>query len=128
LSVQLVNFSSLFFVSFTDFIVPWCLYIVMIRNSARHSGAAAAGSIQDTDAAGQDASDTDPLLSGALSKNIPEHFAIPESWGVTDNTKTLTSVFFVVLMGGLAIAATIMQIDQNANQVTAWDCWAVGGS
>ena len=25
----IINFSSLFFVSFTDFIVPWCLYIVM---------------------------------------------------------------------------------------------------
>jgi hypothetical protein len=32
---QFINFSSLIFVSFTDFIVPWALYIVLQRKEAK---------------------------------------------------------------------------------------------
>lgn len=35
---QFINFSSLIFVSFTDFIVPWALYIVLQRKEAKMIG------------------------------------------------------------------------------------------
>jgi hypothetical protein len=32
---QFISFSSLLFVSFTDFIVPWCLYITLQRDALK---------------------------------------------------------------------------------------------
>jgi len=65
-----------------------------------------AGSIQDGYDGGVDhaATDSDHLLGPGAAQSTAEHFAIPESWAVSDSTKTNVSLLFVVLMGGLAMA------------------------
>jgi hypothetical protein len=70
---QFISFSSLIFVSFTDFVVPWCLYIALQRGDAAGGGGA---NLQQG------------LLSGKASEGlVPDdvtvHWAVPPTWGLS---------------------------------------------
>lgn len=45
----------------------------------------------------------------------PDHVALPESWGWTPRTKIYISGVLVVAMAGLALAATVLTIKQQAS-------------
>ncbi|EDQ86967.1 uncharacterized protein MONBRDRAFT_27795 [Monosiga brevicollis MX1] len=91
---QFITFSSLIFVSFTDFIVPWALYMVL-QNKHDH----ALDQNYDEDwsndhdnnlcAGIQDVEDEESALL-PLTKKAPfyiaEHFALPPSWNLSSST------------------------------------------
>lgn len=64
-----------------------------------------------------------PLLGGSAKADAPEHFAIPPDWKWSFRTKVYIASVMVVVMTGLSIAGTALQIKQNS-QLT-WDCAAV---
>jgi len=132
---QVITFSSLFFVSFTDFLVPWCLYIVMCQREEEdhNTHPALKEVIRGSYEAGErglinDPASSIPLLGNgggadAGAKAAPEHFAIPPDWKWTFKTKVYIASVMVVVMTGLSVAGTAMQIKQNS-QLT-WDCAGV---
>lgn len=112
---QFITFSSLIFVSFTDFIVPWGLYIILQQQEER----VRRGSLPATRA------ETEPLLSTqsaatyatenlGAQPGVPvlEHSALPESWGLSTGCKLWTSAVLVTILGSGSVAATYLQISQ----------------
>lgn len=146
---QFINFSSLFFVSFTDFVVPWTLYIMMVRaegrwgrrptqvydstklNSVAEEEEEDDGTAFSNDSpsrrsrAGSSANEETSLLR-RKNNAVLEHFAIPPSWGVSSQSKIYVSAFLVLLMTGLSIGGVVLTIQQSLT--TTWVCWSVGGS
>jgi hypothetical protein len=133
-----INFSSLFFVSFTDFIVPWTLYIMMVRADGKWGGRKDSSALESVaeedeepgggindDSHHPHASETTSLLRPKKHR-VLEHFAIPPSWNISAKTKTWVSGSMVIMMTALSIGGVVLTIQQNA--VTAWVCWSVGGS
>lgn len=121
---QVITFSSLFFVSFTDFLVPWCLYIVMCQGKGEGIGGTAFTAEGDQQKGLiNDPASSIPLLGGSAKADAPEHFAIPPDWKWSFRTKVYIASVMVVVMTGLSIAGTALQIKQNS-QLT-WDCAAV---
>ena len=129
---QFINFSSLFFVSFTDFIVPWTLYIMMIRADRKWAEGSntrlATVAEEDSVAINNDprATESSGLLKHALPIDVSEHFAIPPSWGLSATTRVYTSAVLVLVMTALSIGGIVLTIQQSVS--TAWVCWSVGGS
>eukprot|EP01052_Picozoa_sp_SAG31_P007967 SAG31_NODE_391_length_16344_cov_15.753339_9_plen_664_part_00 len=149
---QVINFSSLIFVSFTDFVVPWGLYVVTLR-AHRNTMIPLSEISHKADLAGQRtegeknvevvstlADDDDDLSNdyethgggrmtwrlltraedGApeelrSSAQPSEHFALPESWGLSPTTKTRAAVVLVLVMTGLSIYGTFMTIATSAD-------------
>ena len=124
---QVITFSSLFFVSFTDFLVPWCLYIVMCQREEEGRGHGARSNYSaydDQKGLINDPASSIPLLNnGSGERDAPEHFAIPPDWKWTFKTKVYVATVMVIAMSGLSIAGTALQIKQNS-QLT-WDCAGV---
>jgi len=121
----IINFSSLFFVSFTDFIVPWCLYIVMNQKEFKEHikkldpGIYEDAGIQEKEALVAD--DSEALL--AANTDITEHFALPPSWNWNYKTKIYISGVLVIAMTGLSLGGTVLTI-QQAGQLN-WSCPSV---
>eukprot|EP00038_Savillea_parva_P026770 m.56106 g.56106 ORF g.56106 m.56106 type:complete len:587 (-) comp7652_c0_seq2:173-1933(-) len=134
---SIINFTSLFFVSFTDFIVPWTLYIMMVRMDGRFGGTTRLKPVpeedeEDVPPSGTAAINNDMVLSersallGRRSVHPAEHFAVPESWGLSDWHKIWICRVMVVVMTATCLYATILTIQQTS--VASWACSAVGGS
>lgn len=117
-----INFTSLFFVSFTDFVVPWCLYILMARNDVSAHPLGYIDHVQDLDLL-DGGFDSSPLIGG-LPDSVIEHFAVPVSWGIRPLSKIRISGVLVVLMTGLSIAGIVLTILTGAS--IDWDCATVG--
>ena len=138
---SVINFSSLIFVSFTDFVVPWCLFIIM---NQQERGASAAGAVSQGAAINEaeespfptgrksniyedddvgDLDETSPLFA----QDIPEHVAIPESWGWTHSTKIQVASVLVIVMTIISLVATGMSIQQAVAGGLSFDnCVGVG--
>lgn len=103
--------------------VPWCLYIIMVRTDmgVRNDGF---DHIQDFDA-GDAAAEANPLL-GIIPVRTVEHYAIPVSWALKSKTKIRVSIVLVVGMSILAIFGTAQTIYTSASGATEWDCSTVG--
>ena len=110
---QFINFSSLIFVSFTDFIVPWALYYTMVQREATKSRIENQGLINSD------------LLTRTRSNRlvVHEHYAIPPSWGVGNKTKVGLSKFLVVVMALCAAAGSVLTVVQGN---FSFDCAGVG--
>eukprot|EP00040_Diaphanoeca_grandis_P030813 m.182974 g.182974 ORF g.182974 m.182974 type:complete len:581 (+) comp32140_c0_seq2:152-1894(+) len=120
---QFITFSSLIFVSFTDFIVPWCLYIIMVRKQTQSM--VIQPSLKDFDTG--PIMEMDPTMQGDLH-NVVSHFAIPERWNTSKACKIRTSLALVIFMTLLATAGTVLQVYTNIGSATSWDCADVGSA
>ncbi len=119
---RFINFTSLFFVSFTDFVVPWCLYIIMARNDIAVRPLGFIDHIQDFNTQ-ESALDASPLM-GLMAERITEHHAIPLGCKMGSRTKIRVSTLLVILMTGLSIAAIVETILQGDSM--DWSCPTVG--
>ena len=131
-----INFSSLVFVSFTDFIVPWALYIILQRRSEQKAGSEALLK-NDAEANYHDG----PLMQAMhdpiagmyedeeAKDEVPEgvvvHYALPTTWSISPRTKTVLTVILVVFMTAGAVVATIQSIEQTGSD--PWVCSNVSG-
>ncbi len=59
-------------------------------------------------------------LSGAAQPAVLEHYAIPPSWGLSAQFKSIIAGILVVVMTAAAVAGIVLQIMTSAN--TEWDC------
>merc|ERR1719231_438639 len=98
---QFVNFSSLVFVSFTDFIVPWALYI-KLQDKRVSEKTPEAGSY---------------LCQEEVHAQIHAHYAIPRAWGVTIGTKKRCSLLLMLVLTVAAVIATVLTIVQGSYSI-----------
>eukprot|EP00039_Didymoeca_costata_P013080 m.193963 g.193963 ORF g.193963 m.193963 type:complete len:557 (+) comp15670_c0_seq5:103-1773(+) len=115
---QIINLSSLFFVSFTDFIVPWCLFIMLNKEDLQKE-------IESRNEQPLLNSVNDDLEDGSSKPEdhdfyIHQHFAFPQSYSTF---KIYLATILVVVMGFLALGGVVLSIMQSS--VTSWDCAAV---
>ena len=106
--------------SFTDFIVPWGLYITLQRMEMRRRR----GSLPRNE--------TEPLLPSShaapavhslQSLDVSEHWAIPQRWGCSPSSKLYSSAVLVTVLGAASAVATYYTIVQSVDM--DWDCAAV---
>lgn len=121
---QIVNLSSLVFVSFTDFIVPFALYIVLQRKQQNSKWNLAIK--QDTLSEGQAGLLGSP--GGDLSESEPKnHTALTVSCGgESPKAKTNMAAVLGVLLTSASVAATILTIVQGSYNLNATTCSLVG--
>eukprot|EP00658_Telonema_sp_P-2_P013777 TRINITY_DN15225_c0_g2_i1.p1 TRINITY_DN15225_c0_g2~~TRINITY_DN15225_c0_g2_i1.p1 ORF type:complete len:142 (+),score=22.77 TRINITY_DN15225_c0_g2_i1:218-643(+) len=118
---QVVNFSSLLFVAFTDFIVPFSLYVVLQdRQQERKSG------LLGEDCATEDGNPAgvDPLQS--LEKH---HNAFPRccsSLRESPYGKKVLSYVLGACLTGCAIAGTYLTIQQGSYELDQQTCANTG--
>ena len=108
---QFISYTSLIFVSFTDFMVPWMLYYKLQKDNNKET-------MED---------DNEALVSDDVEDyesfgNV--HWAISPKFGFTNKTKAVGAICLVILMAGVAIAGTVTSIQTSATN--SWDCANVG--
>jgi len=118
---QIVNFTSLVFVSFTDFIVPFALYVVLQRrqtNSTRRSSAQMDGLAEGAE----------NLLDSPVVLNDPDdHHALPESCGRdSPEFKTRLAQLLGVVLAGMSLTGIVLTIQQGSYDLDSTQCSLVG--
>lgn len=106
---QFVNFTSLVFVSFTDFIVPWALY-VKLQNKRDLEGTDAASFLSGTEEAA----------------NIHAHYAIARCLRISPATKRHCSIVLMFVLGAAAAVATVLTVVQGSYALNLQVCALVG--
>jgi hypothetical protein len=100
---QFVNFTSLIFVTFTDFIVPLALYAKLQHQRVEHT---------------EHSENNSTLGQELVDEGVHAHYAIPRSWGLSTGVKI---GFAWLIAGFLAVSAfiagvlTILQGDYTFN-------------
>jgi len=132
---QFVNFTSLLFVSFTDFIVPFTLYIVMQRRSVARGlepetpsavmpGAASA--VDDMDASELGAmGEPEPLDEDAYHHAFPRTGPFAKIRKSPKLKRWIAGVLGCILAAG-AIVGTYLTISQGDYEMDAQTCALVG--
>eukprot|EP01060_Flectonema_neradi_P026535 TRINITY_DN3555_c0_g1_i1.p1 TRINITY_DN3555_c0_g1~~TRINITY_DN3555_c0_g1_i1.p1 ORF type:complete len:472 (+),score=70.18 TRINITY_DN3555_c0_g1_i1:339-1754(+) len=112
---QFISYTSLIFVSFTDFIVPFLLYFRLQRDNTEET-------IQE---------DNEALISGDLEEDPEDyltygniHWALSPKLGFSRKAKSITAIVLVVVMAAVAVAGTVTSIQTSATNT--WDCANVG--
>jgi len=113
---QFIVFSSLVFVSFTDFVVPWCLYIVMTKQDRKTKVSSIHSDFDDNALL-----EIDPNLDGNL-KTVKVHYAVPQSCSASRSCKIRTCLVLVTIMTLLSSTGIVLQIYSNIGDATTWDC------
>jgi len=103
---QFVNFTSLIFVSFTDFIVPWALFIVLYSREDSHEESI--------------------LGDGAIAANVVHHYAIPQSLGVSPRAKRFCSLGLMIVLASAAAVASVLTVVQGTYSINLQVCALVG--
>lgn len=101
---QFVNFTSLFFVTFTDFIVPLALYI----NLQKMRGA---DESQDEN--------NSTLDQHLINEGVAAHYAFPRSWGLSQGVKIGFAWIIAIFLASCSVIAavfTVLQGDYTINQ------------
>jgi len=109
---QFVNFSSLFFVTFTDFIVPLCLYIYLQRMRT-----------QDLQSNGEDVS---VLNQSLVDEVVHAHYAFPRSCGLSPLAKQICAGMLATFLGVSALIAAVLTIMQGSYEFNLQVCALVG--
>lgn len=122
-----INFTSLIFVSFTDFIVPWVLYVILQHRDRSvdpllNDKEQTLLSIQD------EASHNEKVSVIAKNKedqpdNNPDvvvHWALPPEWNISHKTKMIVALTLVVLMAAACVVGIVESIEQTSS--TPWVC------
>jgi len=108
---QFINFTSLVFVSFTDFIVPWALYIKLQNGRVSETGVAEDGSF---------------LCEAEQEINIHAHYAISRRLRVSANTKRCVSIVLMFVLAIAAAVATVLTVVQGTYAMNLQVCALVG--
>jgi hypothetical protein len=108
---QFVNFTSLVFVSFTDFIVPWALYIKLQERRE-----AAGGVLEEHSVLGE--------LEAA--EGVTAHYAINRSLGLSMKAKRLGALCLMVVLAVASLIATYLTIVQGTYTLDSQVCALVG--
>eukprot|EP00050_Salpingoeca_kvevrii_P022729 m.131288 g.131288 ORF g.131288 m.131288 type:complete len:345 (+) comp9808_c0_seq1:645-1679(+) len=122
---QFITFSSLIFVSFTDFVIPCCLYFVLNRSDKHHEDARfqerhpLTGNARIND-------DAEVIKREDEEAAVPptRHYALPPRWGFSYTAREAIAIILVVVMAVSSIAGTVLQIQTSAS--TEWNCAAAG--
>jgi len=109
---QFVNFTSLVFVAFTDFIVPWALYVQLQRGR--------------DDGMSEEKSFVGGLSNEAREAEVHVHYAIPRSLGMSTSSKRKCSIFFMLVLGALSVVAFVLSVVQGSYQWDLQTCALVG--
>ena len=110
---QFISYTSLVFVSFTDFIVPWMLYFKLQRNYIN-------APVEDgSDFEGEALLGADPEEE-EVDENTYVHWAISPKFNLSTKTKANTALVLTVLMAVFAFAGVITSILTSATN--NWDC------
>jgi len=150
---QFITFSSLLFVSITDFIIPWILYIILMvkekKKRAKRNGKTRSNLEDVFDGDSDDLSVLDKLGERSSISSFPEpgsdrkekelgntadeqedpfqdvaeHYTFPPSWDLSPQSKILAAAVLVVLMIIASVAGTVLSIVTSAT--TSWNCAAV---
>jgi len=108
---QVVNFTSLIFVTFTDFIVPLLLYVKLQNQRNEHA----------------DLSENNSTLGQELvDEGVHAHYAFPKSWGISSGLKIGSAYFVVAFLGVAAFIACIQSIFQGDYTFDKQVCSLVG--
>eukprot|EP01064_Diplonema_japonicum_P004702 TRINITY_DN1308_c0_g3_i1.p1 TRINITY_DN1308_c0_g3~~TRINITY_DN1308_c0_g3_i1.p1 ORF type:complete len:596 (+),score=98.99 TRINITY_DN1308_c0_g3_i1:72-1790(+) len=121
---QFITYSSLIFVSFTDFIVPWYLYYFLLKGKVQ-------GTI-DIEAESDDSDEERNLvkvndsfhLSEFEEGTIPVHWAFPPQLNLSLKARKNAALVLVFIMGTAAVSGTIFSIATSATN--SWNCAGVG--
>lgn len=108
---QLVNFSSLIFVSITDFIVPWALYVKLQKQRMMEEERE------------EWARQTDSLKT-AQTEGV--HYAIPQWLAFSPWTKIVFAIGFATILGLASTVATVMTIMEGTYTLDRQVCALVG--
>lgn len=106
---QFVNFSSLVFVSFTDFIVPWALYIELQKR--REASAREADSFLGED---------------DIAAGVVPHYAIPQRLGISPAMKRHCSLVLMIALGAASVVASYLTVVQGTYTMNLQVCANVG--
>jgi len=113
---QVINFTSLLFVSFTSFIVPFMLYIKLQTNQQKNA----------EDRVNMDNIDGSALLSPALAAT-PSHNAFPSGYGRENVAfKVGLSRGLGLLIAVAAVIATVLTFQQGQYSLDAQTCALTG--
>jgi hypothetical protein len=96
---QVVNFTSLIFVTFTDFIVPLLLYVKLQQQRGEHA----------------ELSENNSTLGQELvDEGVHAHYAFPRRWGLSSGVKTYSAYLiaaFLAISAGIAAIQSVFQGD-----------------
>jgi hypothetical protein len=109
---QFVNFTSLVFVSFTDFIVPWALYVELQKG--RDSGVS------------EESSFVAGMSEEAREAEVRAHYAIPRWLGMSTSAKRIFSYSFMIFLGVAAVVASVLTVIQGTYTLDLQVCALVG--
>lgn len=119
---QFITFSSLIFVSFTDFIVPWVIYIILMLREEKHGNTLPSTEVPPINEYNAETTEKSRLLD--VPFKISEHFAFPESWQLSYRFRIYAAAMLVVVMTAASLAGTVLSIQTSV--ATGWNCTAVG--
>jgi hypothetical protein len=124
-----INFSSLVFVSFTDFIVPWSLYVVLQRRKTHSKSDVSEVLLEEATGEYSLLDSFEQTVNRdkeeAAKLGTVAHWALPPSWKIKPCTKIIVAIVFVVLMTIGCLVATTQSIQQTSS--SPWVCSNVSG-
>jgi hypothetical protein len=133
---QLVNFTSIVFVSFTDFIVPFALYVVLQRRQQAKGGAYDAETADTKTENLLNATSAGSFTPGTQYSNLddsetwPElepHHALPKGFGrESPETKVALSQILGFLLTVLSVVGLYLSIVQGSWEFDSQTCSLVG--
>lgn len=108
---QVVNFSSLIFVTFTDFIVPLLLYVKLQQQRGEHA----------------ELSENNSTLGQELvDEGVHAHYAFPRRWGLSSGVKSGAAYMIAAFLAITAFIAMIQSIFQGDYTFNLQVCSLVG--
>lgn len=107
---QFINFTSLVVVSFTDFIIPWALYVKLHGTDERDVAL-----MQNMD----ESLDQAP-------PGVKVHYAFPQEWRMSKRTKKTLAIVCGVVLAFASLIAVILSIVQGSYSFNQQVCEAVG--
>jgi len=108
---QFVNFTSLIFVTFTDFVVPWALYIVLQRKRSQRT-------LCMEDMSEHTGSHVDEVAHA--------HYSLPKWLGITPRTKIVLAAIMSTALTLTACLAFYQGLTQGSYHVDKQVCALVG--
>merc|ERR1712070_1103870 len=108
---QFVNFTSLIFVTFTDFIVPLALYVKLQNQRSEHV----------------ELSENNSTLGQELvDEGVHAHYAFPRSWGITPGFKISMAWIIAVFLAVSAVIAFVQTVGQGDYTINLQVCALTG--
>lgn len=109
---QFINFTSLVFVTFTDFVVPLFLYRALQQQREQSEANTEQQSV---------------LSSGLADQGVHAHYAFPKRWTCSTGFKKKAAVFLAAALGVSSVIATVMTVQQGTYAFDEQTCAMVGG-